>query len=66
MDAPLDPPLCPIPLSTRPISTKLARTHLNAFLAAFHNRSTLAKGGDKAITTQLLKLSAALRKERQR
>lgn len=61
MDESAHPPVRLLALSSGNLSTKNAKTRVDAFIADFQNRST--KSGDATVTVQLQKLSGALQQK---
>ncbi|TCD61800.1 hypothetical protein EIP91_007886 [Steccherinum ochraceum] len=65
MDAAVTPPLRIQPVRSKGISSHVAHTRLDAFLADFQQRSTPLSGGDATVPAQLTKLKDALKEERE-
>ncbi|KAJ4483871.1 hypothetical protein J3R30DRAFT_3238857, partial [Lentinula aciculospora] len=63
MDPALQPPINLRPLSLRPISTKNVAKRLGNFVEDFQARTTVAQGGNTAVTVQLQKLKDAIQEE---
>ncbi|KIM60126.1 hypothetical protein SCLCIDRAFT_1217152 [Scleroderma citrinum Foug A] len=66
MDDASTPPVRLHPTSSQPLSMKAAQAHVDEFLSSLKVRSTPSKGFDATVTSQLVKLSKALKEERAR
>ncbi|KAL4061938.1 hypothetical protein J3A83DRAFT_4115079 [Scleroderma citrinum] len=66
MDDTAHPPVRLHPTSSQPLSMKATQAHVDEFLSNIKMHSGLYKGFDASITSQLVKLSKALKEERTR
>ncbi|EMD39124.1 hypothetical protein CERSUDRAFT_47410 [Gelatoporia subvermispora B] len=64
MDAAVTPPLRIQTTKSTPISSQVARAHVQNFLSDFEQRASATSGGDSTVIAQLRKVADALREER--
>jgi len=64
MDAAVTPPLRIQTSKSTPISSQVARAHLQHFLSDLELRGVATSGGDSTVIAQLRKVTDALREER--
>ncbi|KAI6041859.1 hypothetical protein EDC04DRAFT_2564946 [Pisolithus marmoratus] len=66
MDETTRPPVRLQAISSKPLSLKDTQVHIDEFLSDLKSHNAFAKGLDSTTTSQLEKLSKALREERAR
>ncbi|KAI6096895.1 hypothetical protein EDD16DRAFT_1499963 [Pisolithus croceorrhizus] len=66
MDDTARPPVRLQAISSKPLSLKDTQVHVDGFLSDLNSRNAFVKGLDSTTTSQLEKLSKALREERAR